>query len=63
MDARAQVASTRTSVNNDVACVHARLRLLAALETYAAALAVRGTPLPHRLRLELNLYRGLTTGR
>jgi hypothetical protein len=36
-----------------------RKELLDALEAYAAALALAGAPLPHRLRAEIDLYRGL----
>lgn len=36
-----------------------RQALLDALDAYAEALAVAGVPLPHRLRREIDLYRGL----
>jgi hypothetical protein len=36
-----------------------RQALLDALDAYADALAVAGVPLPHRLRSEIDLYRGL----
>lgn len=36
-----------------------RRALLDALEGYAEALAAAGAPLPHRLRTEIDLYRGL----
>ena len=36
-----------------------RKELLAALDAYAAALALAGAPLPPRLRSEIDLYRGL----
>ena len=55
-DARAQVAIERGS-GSDAARSRARLQLLRALEEYADALAVRGAPLPHQLRTELNIYR------
>lgn len=43
--------------------VDARRELLAALETYAAALASAGRPVPYRIRDELHLYRGLDLSR
>jgi hypothetical protein len=36
-----------------------RQALLDALDAYADALAAAGVPLPHRLRSEIDLYRGL----
>jgi hypothetical protein len=36
-----------------------RQALLAALETYASAIASCGAPLPYRMRAEIDLYRGL----
>jgi hypothetical protein len=36
-----------------------RTELLAALDAYAAAVALAGAPLPPRLRSEIDLYRGL----
>lgn len=36
-----------------------RQALLDALDAYASALADAGVPLPHRLRSEIDLYRGL----
>jgi len=36
-----------------------RQALLDALDAYAEALAAAGVPLPHRLRTEIDLYRGL----
>ena len=36
-----------------------RQALLDALDAYAGALADAGVPLPHRLRTEIDLYRGL----
>jgi hypothetical protein len=36
-----------------------RQALLDALEAYAGALEAAGAPLPHRLRTEIGLYRGL----
>jgi hypothetical protein len=43
--------------------VDARRDLLAALESYAAALASAGRPIPYRIRDELHLYRGLDLSR
>ncbi len=43
------------------AAVAAQGELLAALESYAAALESVHRPLPYRLRDELRLYRALTT--
>ena len=43
--------------------VDARRELLAALESYAAALASAGRPVPYRIRDELHLYRGLDLSR
>jgi hypothetical protein len=61
-DARDQLAIERATAN-DAACSRARQRFLAALSSYADGLAANGAPLPHRLRVELNLYRGLHQGR
>jgi len=36
-----------------------RAVLLAALEGYAAAITKRGAPVPHQVRNEIELYRGL----
>ncbi|GAA4365684.1 hypothetical protein [Nocardioides caricicola] len=36
-----------------------RAELLTALEGYAAAINQLGAPVPHRLRMEIDLYRGL----
>ena len=36
-----------------------RAELLKALESYAAAITQLGAPVPHRLRTEIDLYRGL----
>jgi hypothetical protein len=43
--------------------VDARRELLAALESYAAALESAGRPVPYRIRDELHLYRGLDLSR
>jgi hypothetical protein len=43
--------------------VDARRDLLAALESYAAALGSAGRPVPYRIRDELHLYRGLDLSR
>jgi hypothetical protein len=61
-DARLQLDVERAS-SSDAVCNRARQRYLAALTSYADGLAANGAPLPHRLRLELNLYRGLHQGR
>jgi hypothetical protein len=37
----------------------AQQALLTALETYAAALLVRGSPVPYRLHNELAMYRAM----
>ncbi|MCW2765958.1 MAG: hypothetical protein JWO11_1917 [Nocardioides sp.] len=59
--ARARVEIERSA--SDAARLRARARLLRALESYAAALASHGAPLPRRLRAELNLYRALEEAR
>ena len=48
----------RPSPGSSAAAAEQQL-LLAALETYAAALAQHGSPLPHRLRNELAMYRAM----
>jgi hypothetical protein len=42
---------------NEAAYSRARVRMLEALEAYAAGLATRGAPLPHRLQVELTVFR------
>jgi hypothetical protein len=59
--ARARVEVERSA--SETARFDARARLLSALESYAAALAAHGAPLPDRLRAELNLYRALHQAR
>jgi hypothetical protein len=55
VDAR-DADNTQPRSTSAAAC-RARGQLLVALEAYAAALNARGGTMPHRLALELNLYR------
>src|SRR4051794_36570283 len=51
-EARGGMEQERGS-GNEAAYSRARVRMLEALEAYAAGLATRGAPLPHRLQVEL----------
>jgi hypothetical protein len=63
-NARTQLAEERGTGSALAAyTLAARANLLAALETYAAALESTGRPLPYRLRSELNLQRRLKNSR
>jgi hypothetical protein len=62
MEAKADLERARAS-GSDATHVRACRAFLQALQDYEAALAAAGAPLPHRLRLELQLYRTLAASR
>ncbi|WP_243057402.1 hypothetical protein [Nocardioides sp. SR21] len=57
--ARAHVATARHDATLRWKSDVLRAELLSALEGYAAAIVQIGAPVPSRLRLEIDLYRGL----
>jgi hypothetical protein len=58
-DARKTCHTMREVPHSRAALKAAEQRLVTALEAYAAAVAARGLPLPHRLRVELIVYRSV----
>jgi hypothetical protein len=63
-DARTRLDVQRAApLKRHVSTADARRELLAALESYAAALGTAGRPVPYRIRDELHLYRGLDLSR
>jgi hypothetical protein len=64
-DARTELERHRTGPDQGgrAAVTTAQQKFRHALEAYAAAAATHGLPLPHRLRVELNMYRCLDQNR
>ena len=58
-EARAHVQTARYDATLRWKKEALRAELLTALESYAAAITQLGAPVPHRLRVEIDLYRGL----
>jgi hypothetical protein len=59
-EARAECGRVRAEPEQRRELVEAQKRFRMALEAYAAASRARGLSIPHRLRLELMLYRSLS---